>query len=328
MNHIIRLFRFIFRHKWKILTTIFFAFIFLFILFPFKDLNDFISSKISAVTQNKVFVSFEDLTLNPLSSTLHLDKVLVETEQLDRLNIEKLSATPSIMALIAKKPGGTLNAEGVLGGNAVLKVTPHKEPKGAANADVQGNFKADINLSTENVSLKELRKVLSLQLPLEGSVNMNTNLTVDSAFVEQPEGDVQLTIQKFVLSSSTVQVPDLGALNVPELRLSTVDLKGKMQGGKFTIETGKLGSAGDELNGTIRGEIGLVMQNMNGQIHPVVNSYNISIDLLAKPAFKDRASFFLSFIDQYKRDESGNTRYKFKLVSNAPGMPPQFSPLN
>lgn len=327
MNYIIRFFRFIFQHKWKILTTVFFVFIFLFVLFPFKDLNDFISSKISALTQNKVFVQFDDLSINPLSTTLHLDKVFVETEQLDHLNIEKLSATPSIMALIAKKPGGTLNAQGVLGGNAVLKVTPHKDDK-SNNSDVQGNFKADINLTTENLSLKELRKVLALQLPLEGAVNLNTNLTVDSAFVEQPEGDVQISIQKFVLSSATVQIPDLGALNVPELRLSVVDLKGKMQNGKFTIETGKLGSASDELNGTIRGEIGLMFQNMNGQIHPVVNSYNISIDLLAKPIFKDRASFFLSFIDQYKRDEAGSTRYKFKLVSNAPGMPPQFSPLN
>ncbi len=123
-------------------------------------------------------------------------------------------------------------------------------------------------------------------------------------------------------------MPDLGSMNLPEIKFSSVDLKGKMQGGKFQIETGKLGSPSDDFYGNIKGDIGITIQNMNGQMRPIVNSYNLSFDLQAKTQFADRASFFLNFIDQYKKVETGMNHYKFKLLSTAPGMPPQFSPLN
>ena len=316
MNSIIIGFRFLLKHKWKISLLFVLTSVFLFVLFPLGDLNDFISSKISQATNNKVFLQFEEMHLNPLTTTLNLDKVIFETEQLDGLTIEKLSATPSIMALIAKQPGGKISAEGFLGGTLNLKIIPAEKNK------------SELNLTAEKISLKEIKKLVSSNLPISGTLELTTNLIADPAFADQPEGDIQAKIQKFEMPSTSIQLPDLGSINLPEIKFSTIELKGKLQGGRFLIETGKLGSNTDDFSGSIKGDIGVVIQNMNGQMKPVVNSYNLSIDLQAKPAFKDRASFFLNFIDQYKKEESGVTRYKFKLLSTGPGIPPQFSALN
>ena len=316
MNQIIIAFRFLLKHKWKISLVFLCTSVFLFLLFPLSDLNDFITSKISQATNNKVFLQFNEMHLNPVTTTLSLDQVVLETEQIDNLTISKLSATPSLLALASKQPGGKVFAEGLLGGTLNLKVAP------------AGTAKSDLDLVIEKISLKEVRKLFSLNLPIGGSLDLNANMIIDPAFIEQPEGDLQIKIQKFELQTGSIQLPDLGSINLPEIKFATVDLKGKMQGGRFLIENGKLGSPSDDFSGSIKGDVGITIQNMNGQMKPIVNSYNLSIDLQAKPAFKDRASFFLNFIDQYKKEESGLTRYKFKLLSTGPGVPPQFSALN
>ncbi len=331
MNSLIIGFRFLFTHKWKISIVFILTAIFLFVLFPLGDLNDFISSKISQATNNKIFVQFDEMHLNPLTTTLSLDKVVLETELIDNLTIEKLSATPFLRAIAAKQPGGKLFAEGLLGGSLSLKVAPVAQaaPSGKSGTPTEASLqKSDVDLTLEKISLKEIKKLFSSSLPVSGTLNLSASLLIDPAFIEQPDGDIQVLMQKFEMLSTSVQLPDLGSITLPEIKFSIVDLKGKMQGGKFLIETGKLGSPTDDFFGNIKGDIGFIIQNMNGQMRPVVNSYNLSIDLQAKPAFKDRAGFFLNFIDQYKKEELGLTRYKFKLLSTGPGLPPQFSALN
>lgn len=331
MNFIVISFRFILNHKWKISLVFVLTSVFLFILFPLGDLNDFISSKISQLTNNKVFVQFEQMHLNPLTTTLNLEQILIETEGVDHLTIDKLSATPSIIALVKKQPGGQITAEGLLGGNLNLKVTPAGSSKTGSNSDGSTETmlqKSELDLTLDKISIKEIKKIISSDLPMSGFLDLNANFVVDPAFIEQPEGDLQARIQKFELQAASVQLPDLGGINLPEIKFSSIELKGKLQGGRFTIENGKLGSTSDDFFGLIKGEVGITIQNLNGQIRPLISSYNLSIDVQAKPAFKERAGFFLNFIDQYKKEELGLTRYKFKLLSTGPGIPPQFSTLN
>jgi type II secretion system protein N len=245
--------------------------------------------------------------------------VLLETKQIENLTIKNLTAVPSVMALISKKPGGQIIADGVLSGRASVKVSPHAGDKADAP-------KSNLELSLEKISLKDLRHSLNLSFPLSGQLNLNAQAVVDPTFIEQPEGEMNASIQKFEITSG-INLPDLGSLNLPEIKFTSIDLKTKFQAGKLVIESGKLGSPGDELVGTIKGDLNLVIQNVNGQIFPVINGYNISIDLVAKANFVERAGFFLSFIDRFQSVDPAGTRYKFKLVSTSAGMPPQMSPL-
>ncbi len=320
MNYIIHFFRFLKNNFGKILLTALFFVVFVFMLFPFGDLSDFVSSKVSTLTGNQIYLQFDKLNINPFSTSIALDNVLLETKQIENLTIKNLTAIPSVLALISKKPGGQIIAEGILSGRAAVKVSPHAGDKTEAP-------KSNLDLSLEKISLKDLRHTLNLNFPLSGQLNLNAQAVVDPTFIEQPEGEMNASIQKFEITSGTINLPDLGSLNLPEIKFTSIDLKTKFQAGKLVIESGKIGSPGDELVGTVKGDLNLVVQNINGQIFPVINGYNISIDLVAKSNFVERAGFFLSFIDRFQSADPGGTRYKFKLVSTSAGMPPQMSPL-
>lgn len=320
MNYIIRFFRLIKNNIGKISIGFFFIVIFLFVLFPFGDLSDFISSQVSSATNNKVYLQFNQMHINPLSPSLSLENVLVETDQIENLSIQNLTAIPSIMSLVTKKPGGQINADGIFSGNISAKLTPKSGGK-------DENPRSKLELSIDKVSLKEIKKSLHLSVPISGTLNLKSSADIDLTFSEQPDGDLNFQIQKFEMNSAMVTLPDLGGLNLPEIKFSSVQGKSKFQGGKYVIESVKLGSSSDDLSGTITGNLNLILQSRNGQIIPLVNSYTLSIDLFAKPAFKDRALFFLNFISQFQKEEIGGTRYKFKVATTNPMMPPQMSPL-
>jgi type II secretion system protein N len=316
MNYLIHFFRFIKSNFGKILLTILFFVVFTISLFPLGDLSEFVSSRVSALTGNQVYIQFDKLHLNPLSPSIGMENILLETHSLENLTIGNLTAAPSILALISKKPGGQLTAENVLSGNAMIKVNPSTVKD-----------KSNVDISLEKISLKDLRRTMNLSLPISGQLNLNAQALVDLAFAEQPDGDLTATIQKFELAGGSINLPDLGSLTLPEVKFTSVDLKSKFQAGKFVIDNMRLGTAADDLSGTITGDMTLMIQNINGQMSPVVNGYTLSIDLLAKQSFKDRASFFLSFIDRFQTVDASGTRYKFKLVSVSPGAPPQMTPL-
>ncbi len=314
MNHIILFFRFLKNHFGKIILTALFCALFVVLLFPFGDLSDYISSEVSARTNNQVYLQFDELHLNPFSPSLTMENVLIETPQIDGLKVKQLTAAPSIMALISQTIGGKITAEGIWSGDAYVKVS-----------SLSG--KSQIEAALSKISLNDLRTALKLPLPISGQLNLNTSAAVDLSFAEQPDGELTAQIQKFELAAANIMLADLGNLSVPEIKFSNVDLKSKFQAGKLIIENLKLGSASDDLSGSIKGDVSFVIRNLNGQILPFMSGYNLSIDLTAKPAFKDRASFFLSFIDQYQSADANGTRYRFKLVSLNPNLPPQFSPI-
>lgn len=321
MNLIIKSIRFLLTHKWKIVSTVLFTVVFLFLLFPFKDLNDFISTQVSKITNKAVYFQFEDLSLNPITASVTLEKAIVETAALDGLTMDQVSVRPSILALIKKQPGGHLRIDGLLGGNLDVTIAPGEKLE-------SGLFKSNVDLAADQVSLKKVHETFKLSIPITGSLNVTTKLTADLTFTEQPDGEINFSISNFELPSTNVNLGEMGNLNLPEIKMKKIDVKGRLNNGKMIIENAQLGQPSDDFFGTIKGDVGVRFVNNGGQISPVLSDYSLSIDLAAKPAFKDRASFFLSFLDTYKKEDIGITRYRFKLQAAGLNVPPQFSTLN
>ena len=319
MNSIVIFFRFLFSHKWKIVLTLALTLVFLIALFPLSDLNDLISSQVSKQTNNRVFLQFDNMSLNPLSTSVSLEKVYVETEQISSLTSDEVSISPSLAALIARKPGGTLTAKGFLKGELEISL----KPAGSVN----GIDKSSIDVNAQNINLKDARVAANISLPIKGQLSLTSHAVADLTMTEQPEMDLNLTILKFELPSTSVSLQDFGQINLPEIKLGKVELKGRLANGKFQIESGKLGTAQDEFYGDVKGDLNVSFQNMQGQIVPVIGAYDISLDLQAAPSFQEKAKFFLSFLDGYKSQSGTNTNYKFKIQATAMGMPPQFTPL-
>lgn len=321
MNAIIYAFRFVFANKWKIILTIWFTVFFAFILFPFSDLNDLISAQISKLTQNKVFVQFEQMHINPIGPTLSLEKLFVESGNMPAITTEEISISPSLSSLISKQPEGSISATGFLKGSVDLHLKSGPKTE-------SGLPRSKMDVQAKNISLKEVRDLAQLPMPLKGNLNITATALADLTFTEQPEADLILTVAQFEMPSSSVNLSDMGRVNLPELKFSNVELKGKLANGKFTIENGKLGNSKNDLYGDIKGEMTLTFQNLNGQVTPFFGGYNLDLNLKASSSFKERAKFFLSFLDGYKSETGdGGAQYKFKIQAMAAGMPPQFTPL-
>ncbi len=319
MNGIVIFFRFLFSNKWKIFLTFAMTLLFLILLFPLSDLNDLISSQVSKMTGNKVFLQFEKMHLNPLSTSISLEKLYVETPQISSLTSDELQVSPSISALLARKPGGKIIAKGFLKGE--LEISIH--PSSSAN----GVDKSKIEVIASNLSLKEARAVADISLPIKGELSLTSQAIADLTMTEQPELDLSITILKFEMASTVIPLQDLGQIALPEIKLGKVELKGRLANGKFTIENGKLGTNKDELYGEIKGDLSVTFQNVGGQITPIIGAYNLSLDIKATGPFKEKAKLFLSFLDGYKVDSGFISSYKFKVSATQMGMPPQFTPL-
>lgn len=319
MNSIVIFFRFIIGNIKKILLVLLLTIVFLFILFPLSDLNDWASSQVSKLTQNKVYLQFDQLHLNPFTVTLGLDQVSIDTPQISGLTSSKVQVSPSILAAFKKKPGGTFRAEGLFKGDVEVQVSP-----AAANGAVE---KTKIDITAQNLSLKEARQILQLNLPISGQLNLTAQGLADLSLAEQPEVDMNLTVNRFELSSTTVSTAMMGSVNVPQIKFDKVELKGKLANGKFQIESGKLGSAQDDFYGDIKGELGLTLMQVQGQVVPQVGAYNISVDLKANAAFQQRAQLFLSFLDSSRTMEGSTAHYKFRVQGDPMGQPFNLTPM-
>ncbi|KYG64271.1 type II secretion system protein GspN [Bdellovibrio bacteriovorus] len=303
--------------KGKIAVMVVSAFVFLFMLFPFDDLSDLISSQVSRLTNNSVYLTFERLKMSVFPQPgVQMDQVYIESLRTPALSAQELVITPSVSGLIAQKPYGHVSAKGLLKGDVDLVVG-----KGAKSDN--GIERQKIEVKAQKVSLHDLRELANLPILLKGQLNLETTALADLSFQEQPDVEIDMTISKFELPPSNVNTP-MGPLTLPDLKLTSVELKGRLAAGRFVIETGTIGKPGDELYGTIKGNIGLNIVNRGGSFGQQIGAYNFEIDLRAKRSFQDRAALFLGFIDGYKTPTPEGAQYKFKISATNPMMPPSF----
>ena len=322
MNLIVLFFRFLKNNIARIFLVVLLSIVFLFVLFPLGDLNDLISSEVSKATQDKVYVQFNNMSINPLTMSVGLDELIVETPSTNTISADSLKVSPSISAAITRQIGGTLTANGFLKGDVSIEISP--------SANAEGPKKSKVDIVANNISLNEARQIAKLNLPLKGQLDLTSQATIDlnpfiapnpedNSAYDQPDMDINLTITKFELPSTTVNTGMMGSLNVPEVKFDKVELKGKLSNGKFQIESGKLGSNKNDLYGDIRGELGLSLVKANGRIIPQFGTYNISVDLKANTSFQQKAGLFLSFLESSKTSSGATAQYKFRVQGDMMG---------
>lgn len=311
------IFRAFFDHKFKFVLMLFSSIVFLFFLFPFDDLGDLLSAQVYKLSNKQVYVQFDRMDVGVLNPGLKLENFYVETPQIPGLSAQKLSFTPSVMGLVQQKPSGSVTVEGILKGDLEASLVPAGTYEGGAP-------KHKLVLNAQKISLSELRNLAQIPVDLRGRVSVQSSANADLTFQNQPDLDLVLKINQFELPTGSVNTM-MGPLTLPEVRLTTVELKGRLSAGRFQIENGTIGVPGDDLNGTIKGGIALQIKNTNGFLEPILGAYEFTMDLNVKKDLQDRATLFLSFLDQYKTPTAAGARYQFKLSALNPMMPPSLA---
>lgn len=306
--------------KTKISLTIFSALIFLFFLFPFDDLSDLVSVQVSKLSGNTIYLEFQKLKMSLFPQPgLKMESVYFESLNTPAISIQDLKISPSISGLLYKKPYGQINAQGLFSGNLDLSL-------GRGTHSENGTEREKIEVKAQKISLHDLKQLANLPLPLKGQVNLNSEIMADPTWREQPEMDLNITVQQFELPVSSVPTP-IGPLTLPELKLGQIQIKGKLSGGNFQIEKGLIGQDNDELRGSIKGSLGIQVENRGGIPAPLFGSYSFEVELKVKKSFQDRANTFLIFLDGYKTAAADGALYRFKITGGNFMMPPNITAL-
>lgn len=305
--------------KGKVFVLVFSSVVFLFILFPFDDLSDLISTQVSKLSNNALFLQFDHLNMSLYPQPgVQMDEVYVETQVAPAISVKELTITPSVSGLIQKQPYGSVTAKGLLKGDVEIHLG-----KGTRGENVD---RQRIEVKAKKISLNDIREMANIPFLLKGQVDLSTIAMADLSFTEQPDVDVDLSIKNFELPPSNVNTP-MGPLTLPDLKLSTIELKGRLAAGKFIIESGTIGKPTDELYGTIKGNMGLTLVNRGGTPAPQMGGYDLEIDLKAKTNFQNRAGLFLMLLDSHKTPTAEGAQYKFKVSATNPMMPPSIGPV-
>ncbi len=320
MNHAQNVWEFLKTHKWKWVGLLASTLLFAFWLFPFGDLGDLVSTQVSKLTNNQIYLQFDNLRISLFPQTgVALSHVQVQGQGLPALKAQELVITPSIWSLINQKPAGTINAQQFLNGQVEVSLKPGSKTE-------NGTARQKISISAQKLSLAELRSLLDLPLSMKGNLSIESQTQADLTFQEQPDMDFQLKVEKFELPAGNLQTA-MGPISLPELKLAQVDLKGRLAAGKLIIEQGVIGQDKDEVHGSIKGDMMLSINGRNGSPTPEFGGYNFEVSLNIKKLFQDRAALFLSFIDNYKTPTPEGSLYSFKLSAQSLMMPPSTSAL-
>ncbi len=285
--------------------------------FPTGDLSDFVSTRVSEVSQNQVFLQFSELSLDLIPPALKFDQVFVEAPFLPGVMTNQLGITPSISAIINKKPYGTVRAEGLFDGNVKIQIK-----KGSSTENSEDRQR--VIIEAEQLELKSIREVLKMPFQMSGKVNLNIDAQADLQSTESPEMDLQLHVSDFILPNANINTA-MGPMTLPELKLGILEVKGRLINGQLIIEQGDVGSNKDDLFGKVKGQMTLGI-NPAQNFSPMLGAYEFELDLTATKIFQSKAGLFLSLLDAYKTPSGENARFKFKVSSSSFGMPPNIIP--
>jgi type II secretion system protein N len=301
-----------------------FTFIFLFLLFPFNDLSQLVSDQVSKATQNRVFLQFQNLSLSLFPVGVQLKQVSVDTTTGLQLKLGELILQPSVLGALNKKPFGSIEASGFLNGlvQAKLSAGPKTE---------QGNERYQLNVKLENLRLDDAKKLASLPVELQGNLTSELSALADPTFKDQPNSDFSFNVKNFKIPNSNVNLGNLGSINLPELKLKKLDGKGRLENANLVVESLQLGQSGDDINGSIKGQIQLNIDNIRDDfqkreiIIPRFGAYSFDVRLTMSPDFEKRASLFLIFISGFKTQVPG--QYNFKISGSNLQLPPSITAL-
>lgn len=293
-------------HKLKLFVMILAIFVCSFFLFPFNDLGDFFSIQIAKLTKNAVYLQFENLRLSLFPSTgVAITDVHVETPKLPPISANEIILSPSIGSLIMKKPAGSLFIKGILKGDVEVSLKP------GAKSDEKKIERQNITIKVKKISLEDLRNLARLPLAIKGSLSLDSEALIDFGFIEQPDAEIHLKIQDFLLPPSNIPTP-IGPLSISGFGLGAIDLKGRLSAGRLEIQDGIIGKDGDEIKGTLKGGMALPIHNQGTMITPTMGSYSFDIQLTIKKSLQQREALLFQFLEQFKTP-SGTDADQFKL---------------
>ncbi len=305
-------------HKKKIGLFFVFFIIFLVYLFPYNDLGDLVTSKVSQYTHNGVYLQFSDLNPSLFPSLgFEFKNVSIDTPILQSIKADSLTVRPAILSLLTLKPGLSMSADGLFKGKAHLSgAIPGLSPEASMKPKISGDV--------SNMDLADVTKAFKLPMDLSGKFSMETDsIAMDLNNWQQLTGDISANIKDAKIGAMNINTP-LGPLPLPSMNFSIIDLKADAKDGTVKVQKLALGKTGDELSGTAKGQFEYRNEMMLG-------TYDFSIEIEVLASFETKMGVLWStlegFIESFKRSSPpGKKTFAFRISGQGVIAPPRIGP--
>lgn len=300
-------------------------------IFPYGDLRAIVSTTGSRLLGEGTAIDFDNMSLGigfPIS--FDFEGFEFVRPGLPLLAADRVTATPSLRALLSQKPGGKIEADGFYSGQVTASLSP-----GASIKD-SPEQKHDITASVVGIQLGALTTALKragiLNFIAHGDLASKATATIDPTFSDQPSADLNLSGTTISVPSISIPIPGMGPVQTPTLEFAKLDFKGKLQEGKLQIEEFTFGQTTDSLSGRVRGELGLGIKNEGGRVRAVAGALNLKVELVVSKSMMDAMTksgiaLALLMVDKFKTVAGENIKYGFQVHTPVFGAPPKFSAL-
>lgn len=306
----------------KLIFVIAVSLAFIVVIFPLSEVGDLATQNVSKFTNNQYYLEFDTLKLNLLSDLgLELGNVYIETPRTSPLTLKELIALPSLSAILYGKPQGRVKLKGFFRGDVEVDVSKHKED----NPQEKKGERNLIAVEASKIDLKELKNFLVLPVNLSGKLDLSSKIIANLEAQETPEiQDLLITIKNFEMPQATIEQPGAIPIDLPGIKLTELVIKARYADNKLLLSEIKVGKDSDEVLGTIKGNVNF--SPMTAGRMPMLNQYEMSLDLKMKKSFYDKVYLTLSILNagSYFSPISGGYQLKTRLVGNGPYSVPRF----
>ncbi len=320
LEPIVNLFRF---HKLKMLVVLLFAVVFSLWIFPSGDLSDIVSDQ--ATRGSGMYIQLEGLSLafNP-GPGIHAENLVIEPPDMPAIDAASAEVYPSIIDAILGKTAAAAYLSGLFKGDVSVDVSEGDKMK-------SGERVKNLTLVTERLDLSRvgdyMRDANMMNLELKGAMNLNTTMSIDPAFTNQPSGTAAVDIANFSLPAQTLQT-QMGPIQTPPLALGKLSVQAKMNDGQLELQEVNFGGAKDGLSGKVKGQIVMNMRRVGAVVSPVIGNYKLGIDLTIPKSFMTSNPMIGGLLDgmvgKFKKETANEVRYTF-AAQGVPGGVPIFT---
>lgn len=255
-------------HKKKMLLLLVFTLVAALMIFPYDDLSDVVTAQVYARTGNKVYVQFDSLDLNFIPTPgVDLDNVVLEMPGFPTIEVPRLEYGAWIAGAITGKAGGTINAQKLFGGDIEADIKQGEVLKSEQRATT-------IVSDAKKLNLKQLTDFLRASgranIPLKGTADFTTDITVDPAMQTPPNGRITADIKALSLPITQLVPAHMSSFlaSIPELTFSRATVDASMADGKVAIKSLKLGAATDAISANVSGNLAMIPGPAGMQVSP------------------------------------------------------------
>ena len=135
----------LFKNKWRIVSSIFAFFFFLFLFFPYSELTGLITSKVAQATKNQLLLQMKDFKpfFFPSVGVKLKDVHIIGKGMAVPLNISQIKASLSLIDLLLLKMSYSLEVKDLFEGNTKISIKRGKkieDKKKKKNHSTKGFF--------------------------------------------------------------------------------------------------------------------------------------------------------------------------------------------